>query len=102
MDFDLRFPIGILFTAYGAILYVHLVSIASGNITISAVEGASAAPTTAIAGCTTTLLTTAGAYRLPSTSTTATIRRYTRIYCTGTFANAYVAAALVRPIGPQA
>jgi hypothetical protein len=89
-------------TAYGAILYVHLISIASGNITISAVEGASAAPTTAIAGCTTTLLTTAGAYRLPSTSATATIRRYTRLYATGTFSNAVIAAALVRPIGPQA
>jgi hypothetical protein len=89
-------------TAYGAILYVHLISIASGNVTISAVEGASAAPTTAIAGCTTTLLTAAGAWRLPSTSPTATIRRYTRLYATGTFANAVIAAALVRPIGPQA
>lgn len=89
-------------TAFGAILYVHLLSIASGNITISVVEGASASPTTAIAGCATGLLTAQGAYRFPSTSPTATIRRYTRIYCNGTFSNARVAAMLVRPIGPQA
>lgn len=88
-------------TAFGAILYVHLLSLGSGTVTISAVEGASAAPTTAIAGCTTAGLTTRGAYRLPSTSATATIRRYTRLYCSGTFTNAVVAAMLVRPIGTQ-
>ncbi len=89
-------------TAFGAILYVHLFSLDSGNITINAVEGAAATPTTAIAGCTTALLTTPGAYRLPSTSATALIHRYTRIHLTGTFVNATIAAALIRPIGPQA
>jgi hypothetical protein len=89
-------------TAFGAILYVHLISIASGNITISVVEGSSASPTAAIAGCTTALLTAQGAYRLPSTSATATIRQYTRLKVAGTYANARVAAMLVRPIGPQA
>jgi hypothetical protein len=89
-------------TAYGAILYVHLISIASGNITISAVHGAAAAPTTAVTGCTTGLLTTAGAYRIPSTSSTFNLLRYTRLYAVGTFSNAVIVAALVRPIGPQA
>jgi hypothetical protein len=89
-------------TAFGAILYVHLISIASGNITISAVHGAAAAPTTAVTGCTTSLLTTAGAYRIASTSPTFNLLRYTRLYAVGTFSNAVIVAALIRPIGPQA
>jgi len=95
-------PGGTVSTAFGAILYVHLISIASGNITISAVHGAAAAPVTAVTGCTTGLLTTAGAYRITSTSPTFTLLRYTRLYATGTFANAYIAAMLVRPIGAWA
>ncbi len=83
-------------TAFGACLYVNLISIGGGNVTISAVHGAAAAPTTAIAGCTTTSLTVPGAYRLPSTSPTETILRYTRLKVVSSTNSVIVAAMLVR------
>lgn len=83
-------------TAFGACLYVQLIDIAGGNVTISAVHGAAAAPTTAIAGCTTTALTSPGAYRLPSTSATETILRYTRLKVVSSTSSLHAVAMLVR------
>lgn len=85
-------------TAAGAALYVHCISIASGSFTVK-VQDAATLPTYAdVAGLVTTSISAAGARRAVSTSPTATIRRYTRIVLAGTFTNAVIVAAIIRPL----
>lgn len=91
-------------TAYGAALYVHVLSLSGTSVTVKVQDAATLPTYSDVAGLTTTAITPAAAptaQRVVTTSPTATIRRYTRIVTTGTFTNAVIVAALVRYMATQ-
>ncbi|HSW43158.1 MAG TPA: hypothetical protein VLM76_11675 [Patescibacteria group bacterium] len=90
-------------TAFGATLYVHVLSLSGTSVTVK-VQDAATLPTYAdVAGLTTTAITPAGAptAQRAATGPTATIRRFVRIVTTGTFTNAVIVAAFVRNMAAQ-
>lgn len=85
-------------TAFGGTLYVQLLSLATGTVTIK-VQDAATLPTYAdVSGMTTGGIAAASAPTAVRVAigATATIRRYVRIVTSGTFTNAVIVAALVR------
>lgn len=82
-------------TLFGAAAYLHCTVMPSGTLTVTVEDSANDSSFAAVTGMTFTNLTAPGSERVQGT-TSATVRRYVRVTCSGTHGTASVAVNFVR------
>lgn len=89
---------GAVSTLFGWTAYLHVFSVTGTSVTVTVQDSADNSAFTTLTGGAFTAVTPAGigAFRLTSSSATATVRRYVRAITTGTFSNAQFAVSFVR------
>lgn len=93
---------GAVSTTFGATAYAHVFAVTGTSVTIKVQDSADNSSFTDVTGLTFTAVNGgATGYERISTSTTATIRRYTRVVTTGTFSNAVFFVNFVRYLTAQ-
>lgn len=89
---------GAVSTLFGWTAYLHVFSVTGTSVTVTIEDSANNSAFTALTGGAFSAVTPGGvgAFRLTSSSSTATVRRYVRAVTTGTFSDAQFAVNFVR------